>query len=117
MVEPFWAVPWKSHVALESRILGALRTHTMKIACIPRNFSQTKIETKVARNENWATQEEAQREARSQYSKSMWIHEDAELCEESEKVGALYHRWSAAAEDFIMKTSEPGNTKSCGARC
>ena len=32
MVEPFCAVPWKSHVALEISILRALRTHTMKIA-------------------------------------------------------------------------------------
>ena len=30
MVEPFWAVPWKSHVALEISILKAPRSHTMK---------------------------------------------------------------------------------------
>ena len=43
---------------------------------------------------------------------SDWIHEDAELRGASEKVGALYHRWSAAAEDCILKTSAPRDTKS-----
>ena len=47
-------------------------------------------------------------------SKSLWTHEDAEQGESSEKVGAQYHRWSAAAaQDFIVKTCVPGNTKSC----
>ena len=92
----------------------------MRIVCIPRNFPLVKSEDKVAWNENWATQqgpqEEAQREARSPYSKSVWTHQDADLCEASEKVGALYHRWSAAAEDSILKTSEAGNTRSCVGR-
>ena len=53
---------------------------------------------------------------RSQYSKSMCTHEHAELCEAREKVGALYHRWSPAAEDFILKASEAGNIRSCVGR-
>ena len=113
-VEPFWAVPWKPHVAMEISILRARHTHAMNIACIPRNFPQ------VAWNKNGATQpapqEKTQREARKQYRKSMWIHEDAELCGANEKVGARHPRLSAAAEDFILKTSEPGNTKSCVGR-
>ena len=80
---------------------------TKKIACIPRNFPQAKIETKVAWNENLAMQqapqEEAQRVARNQYSKFMWTYEDAELCEASEIVGNFYHRWLAAAKDFHYK--------------
>ena len=68
-------------------------------------------------NEYWAKQEapqeKAQKEARDQHSKSLWIHEDAELGEASEKVVTLYHSWSAAAEEFIVKSSVLGNTKSC----
>ena len=119
-VEACWAVPWNSHVALGISILKATRTHTMKIARIPRDFQQGKTVAKVEwnekRNEKWATQEapqeRAQKEAMSQSSKYLWIHEDAELGAASEKVGALYHRWSAAA-DSTVKTSVLGNTKSC----
>ena len=101
MVEPFWAVAWKSHVALEISILRAPRTHTMKIVCIQRYVPQAKVAWNENRVVQQAPQGEARREARNQYSKSMWIHEDAELRGASEKVGALYHRWSAAAaEDF-----------------
>ena len=80
----------------------------------PAELPQGKIETKVAWNENWATQQGA--EAKSQYSKSMWIPEDANLCEASEKVGAVYHRKSAVAEDFIMKSSKTWQHQSCVGR-
>ena len=43
------------------------------------------------------------KEGRDQHSKPLWIHEDAELDEASEKVGNLYHRWSTAAEEYIVK--------------
>ena len=36
-VEPYWAVPWKSHVALEVTVRRAPRTHRMRIACIPKH--------------------------------------------------------------------------------
>ena len=47
-VKTFWAVPWKSHVALQISIPRAPSTHTMRIVCIPRKFSPGKIENKVA---------------------------------------------------------------------
>ena len=56
-VKPFWAVPWRSHVALQISILRARRTHTMRIVCMPRKFSLGKTENKVACNENCATQQ------------------------------------------------------------
>ena len=88
-------VSWESHVALQISILRAPRTYTMRIVCILRNFPLAKTETKVV-CQNWTTQqepqEEALREARRQYSKSVWTHENSELCEAS-----------AAAKDFIGK--------------
>ena len=118
--ETFLAVSWKSHVALDhEHDHGTSHSHNEN-GLHPAELPQVQIETKVTWNENWATlqgpQEEAQREARSQSSKSMWVHDDEECCEVSEKVGALHHRWSAAAEDFTTKTSESGNTKSCVGR-
>ena len=41
-VEPFWTVPWESHIALEVTVCRAPRTHTMRIACILENFPQGK---------------------------------------------------------------------------
>ena len=91
----------------ESSILRAPRTHTKKIACIPRNFPQAKIETKVAWNENLAMQqapqEEAQRVARNQYSKFMWTYEDAELCEASEIVGNFLPPMVSRCQGFHHK--------------
>ena len=84
--------------------------HTSKFP-LGENWDQGGLERK------WVTQQgpqqEAQREARSQYKKSVWTHEDAELCEAGEKVRALEHRWSAAAEDLFLKTSEAGHIRSC----
>ena len=65
-VEPYWAVPWKSHVALEVTVCRAPRTHRMRIACIPKNFSQGKSVGKDDWDKNWATRQgplfETQRE-------------------------------------------------------
>ena len=36
------------------------------------------------------------------YSRTLWLHRDPELKDASEKVGALYYRWSAAAEEHIV---------------
>ena len=47
---------------------------------------------------------------------ALCIHEDAELDEASEKVGFLYHRWSAPTEELVVKTSVLGSTKSCVGR-
>ena len=65
-VEPFLAVPWESHVALQISILRTPRTHTVRIVCVPRNFPLAKTETKVAWNENWSTQHGPQEEAQSE---------------------------------------------------
>ena len=80
-----WSTEWKSHVALDVSSLRAPRAHTKKMACIPRSFPQ----------ENWGKRGLEWKlvyaggvggEARSHYSKSLWIHEDAELAEASEKL-------------------------------
>ena len=62
-VEPCWAVPWKLHVAVKSAFSGHHRRRR-----------------------------ELQKEVRNENSKFLWMHEDAELGEASENVGALYHR-------------------------
>ena len=74
---------------------------------LPENVPRGQLEAQVDWNANKAMQEvpqeKDQKEARNQYSLFFSIHEGAELGEASEKVGALYNRWSAAAEDLIVK--------------
>ena len=65
-VEPFWSVPWKSHVALDVRNHTAPRTHTMNIACIPRNFPQEMPEASVDWNQHWAKHEAPQEKAQAE---------------------------------------------------
>ena len=62
--------------------------------------------------EGGGPQEKAQKVMKNQYSKSLLTHGDAELGQASENVGTLYHLWSAAAEELIVKSSAPGNTNS-----
>ena len=39
LLEPCWAVPCKSRIALEVTVCRAPRTHTIEIACMPKAFS------------------------------------------------------------------------------
>ena len=93
-VEPYWAVLWKSHVALEVTVCRAPRTHTMRIACIPKKIPQGKSVGKDNWDKNWATRQ-------------------GPLFETGGK-RALYHRWLAAAEECILQSCEPRSVPRTG---
>ena len=119
-VEPYWSVPWKSHIALEVTICRAPRAHTMRIACIPENLPRVKSVGKDDWDTDWATRQgpllETQREERQRYSSYLWLHGDQALKQACEELGALYHRWSTAAEECILYSCEPGGKEASRGR-
>ena len=115
VVESFWAVPCCMGSQHPQGTPHSNNEKFVHPADLPTRKCRQKWPGMKNRSAQQAPPEKAQKDARDQYSKSLFTHEDAELRGVSEKVGGLYHRWSAAAEDYIMKASVPGNTKSCWA--
>ena len=94
-VEPYWAVPWKSHSGGHSLQSAAYSynencVHTKKNPLRERAWERT-IGTKIGPR-------------------------DKGRCLRPSRKRALYHRWPAAAKECILKSCEPGCKEACRGR-